>query len=290
MLLGRPDAHISAVTTVADPDGQRAGFAKHLLRLLGRDDIPVASGAGASGTTGFAAGDLTRADRYWGGPVDRLLSPRDGALRLLESSVGVGATVVAIGPCTNLADFERVRPGRLGSVPVYAMGGWTRPLDADLPSWGPARDSNVQFDTAAAAALLQCSRVTWVPIEVTSRTHLRTGDLPRLRASGPVGRLLAAQAEAYAKDHDFGTLGRTFAGLPTDLTTFLHDPLTCAVALGWKGARVQPISLLPVLEGDVLRFERSPDGRPARLVTDVDGPAFVEHLLTAIERAQARFA
>jgi hypothetical protein len=32
-------------------------------------------------------------------------------------------------------------------------------------------------------------------------------------------------------------LGRAHAGLPDDIVNFHHDPLTCAVALGWAGCR-----------------------------------------------------
>jgi inosine-uridine nucleoside N-ribohydrolase len=288
MLLGWRDVDIAAVTTVADPDGQRAGYVTHLLRLLGRDDIPVAAGAGRSGATGLAGGDLASVERSWGRPVGPRPSPHGAALRLLERSVRRGATVIALGPFTNLADFERARPGRLSRVPVVAMGGWADPLDADLPSWGPQRDTNVQYDADAAAALLRCCAVTWVPIHVTARTFLKATDLARLRASGPVGRLLAAQAEAHAADRDVAALGR-FTGLPSDLVAFLHDPLTCAVALGWAGTVTEPVELEPVLEDGVLRFEKRSGGRPCRMVTAVDGSAFVDVWLTAIERAQQRF-
>jgi inosine-uridine nucleoside N-ribohydrolase len=288
MLVGWPDADIAAVTTVDDPDGQRAGYVTHLLRLLGRNDVPVASGAAASGTTGQARGDLPSVDRHWG-PVDRALSPRGAALGLLERSIDNGATVVAIGPFTNLADFERARPGRLSREAVFAMGGGTGQLDSGLPSWGPQRDTNVQYDTDAAATLLRCSPITWVPIHVTARTYLKATDLAPLRATGPVGRLLAAHAETYAADRDLAALGKRFARLPSNLVAFLHDPLTCAAALGWAGVSVEPVELQPVFEDGVLRFDKRPGGRPCHMVTAVDGSAFVDVWLAAVERAQQRF-
>src|SRR5437899_1214293 len=58
MLLGWQGAEVLGITTVADPDGFRAGYVHHLLALAGRDDVPVAAGAGASLTTGGPMGTL----------------------------------------------------------------------------------------------------------------------------------------------------------------------------------------------------------------------------------------
>src|SRR5680860_102552 len=64
MLLGRPDAELVGITTTADPDGVRAGYVRYVLGLAGRDDIPVATGAGAS-LGGTAMGDLPSHGAYW---------------------------------------------------------------------------------------------------------------------------------------------------------------------------------------------------------------------------------
>ncbi len=57
-----------------------------------------------------------------------------------------GATLIAIGPWTNLAWLETDRPGSLNRAPVAATGGWTG-LAAGLPTWGAEMDFNVQWDT-----------------------------------------------------------------------------------------------------------------------------------------------
>ena len=286
MVLGWPDVEITGITTVADPDGRRAGYVRHLLDLAGRDDVPVASGAGLSGTTSLPMGGLPDSDRYWTTPVTPRLSPPGAVLDLLDQSIERGATIAAIGPYTNLARLEAARPSRLGDAQVVAMGGWTGPLDADLPPWGPARDWNVQCDTDAAITLLEKATVTWVPIAVTARTFLRAAHLPRLSESGELGTLLARQAQAYADDRDAASLGAAHLGLPDDLLNFHHDPLACAVALAWSGVTVSPMTLEPVLEDQVLRFEPHPAGLPCRVVTAVDGPAFAETWLRAVEGAQ----
>ena len=120
---------------------------------------------------------------------------------LLDRSIQDEATVVAIGSYTNLALLEVARPGCLDRVPVVAMGGWTGPPADGLPAWGPERDHNVQFDTRAAQILATAAtELTLVTLPVTLKAHLRAADLPRLRASGPLGELLARQGEAHGED------------------------------------------------------------------------------------------
>jgi inosine-uridine nucleoside N-ribohydrolase len=201
-------------------------------------------------------------------------------LDLLQHSIEQGATIVAIGPFTNLALLEVARPGALRRASVVAVGGWF-PFAADgLPGWGPEMDWNVQWDTAAARIVAGAAQVTLVPLPVTLKAHLRGADLPRLRAAGPLGRLLAGQGEAHGQDWDMAAMGRAHAGLPDDLLNFQYDPVAVAVALGWPGAVLEEMPLSPVAAGDLLRFERRPDGRRTRVVVDLDGPGFGEMWLS----------
>jgi hypothetical protein len=52
MLLGWPDVEIVGITTTIDREGWRAAYFAHCLKLVGREDIPVAVGAPVSLTTG----------------------------------------------------------------------------------------------------------------------------------------------------------------------------------------------------------------------------------------------
>jgi inosine-uridine nucleoside N-ribohydrolase len=72
-------------------------------------------------------------------------------------------------------------------------------------------DWNVQWDTQAAEILAATARLTLVTLPVTLKAHLRGGDLPRLRASGPFGELLARQGQAHAVDSGMARLGRAYA-------------------------------------------------------------------------------
>ena len=70
---------------------------------------------------------------------------------------------------------------------------------------------------------------------------------------------MARQAEAYGVDRRAG-LAEENPKLPDDLLNFHHDPLAAAVAVGWDGV---------TFDGNV--------------VSDVDGDAFSERWLQAIE-------
>jgi purine nucleosidase len=287
MLLGWPGVDLVGITTTIDPGGVRAACVRHCLSLVGRGEIPVVAGAERSMTTGQRADPFTD-ERYWPA-LDPLPALADAAPDLLRTSIEGGATVIAIGPSTNLAELERRWPGILRRAPIVVMGGWTEPPANGLPPWGPERDWNVQWDTGAANVVAASTeRLTLTPFSATLRTHLRAAELPRLRASGALGQLLARQAEAYANDRGHFDLAATHAALPADLLIFHHDPLACAAALGWPGAEVTEIALSHGFEGDVFRWRTDPAGRLTGVVTDVDPEAFSRDWLAAVEAGQRR--
>lgn len=288
MLLGWPEVEITGVTTVADPDGLRAAYVAYLLSLAGRDDIPVAAGSQVSLTTLARADPVVNDARHWPTDIAPLPSTPGAALDLLGRSLDSGATLVAIGPYTNLALLEVARAGSLARQPVVVMGGWVYPPAPGLPQWGPEMDFNVQWDTRAAEIVAASARLTLVTLPVTLKAHLRAADLPRLGAAGPLGQLLVRQGEAHGLDQQMEKLGREHVGLPDDLVNFQYDPVACAVAVGWSGATTEDIRLRPVQDDGVLSFHPDPKGRLTRVVVDVDSAAFTEIWMSAVESADAQ--
>lgn len=92
-LLGWPGVELVGVTTVADAAGWRAAYARHVLGLVGRDDVPVA--AGAPMTTLAVADPVIGDDRHWPGDLAPSPSPPGAALDLLARTLERGATIVA---------------------------------------------------------------------------------------------------------------------------------------------------------------------------------------------------
>ena len=286
MLLGAPGLELAGITTTMDPGGRRAGYVAHCLELAGRSDIPVAAGAEVSMTTLRMPGFIPDEERFWRAAVSPRPSPPGAALDLLHGSIESGATVVAIAPYTNLALLEVARPGSLARAPVVAMGGWVDPPESGLPDMGPDMDWNVQSDTEAARILAATAQLTLATLPLTLKSHLRAAHLPRLRESGPLGELLAHQAECHAEDNGFSELAAAHEGLPDDLLNFQYDAVACAVAMGSPAATLEEARLRPALHDGLLRLERDESAHPTRLVADLDAAEFEESWLRAVEAAQ----
>ena len=289
MLLGWPEVELTGITTVSDSQGLRVGFLDHALRLADRQDIPVAAGADGS-LTGFRGPvsfpfDSSDGRRYWPGPITPRPAPPGAALDLLARSIATGATLVAIGPYTNLALLEAARPGSLASTEVVLMGGYVTPPRPGLPDWGPAGDYNVQQDALAAQLVFERGNPLLVQLPVCLEVMLRAAHLPRLRTLGPLGDLLATQAELHGADSHMAELTRQHQALPADLLNWQYDPLACAVAAGWDGVQVEEFPLVVATQDGVLSFAPDPAGKPTRVVTGVDAVRFEEEWLAAVARA-----
>jgi purine nucleosidase len=282
MLLGWPGVELVGVTTSSDEDGMRAGLASYALRLAGREEVPVAAGAeGSLGGFRIPPG-LRDLSRYWPGPVEQKPSPPGVALNLLAENALAGATIVAIGPWTNLALLEVARPGLLASSHLVVMGGYVRPPRAGLVPWRPDMDYNVQQDVVAARIVWERCAPTLVQFSACLEVCLRGAHLARLREGGDLAHLVARQGELHGAEEDMRRMGREHSELPDDLLNFQYDPLACAVATGWDGARVEELELGARTQDGVLTFPEEAGGRRTRVVTEVDGPRFEEEWLRAV--------
>lgn len=284
MVLNWPGAELLAVTTNSDDGGRRAGYVRYALKLAGRADIPVAAGADAAEGYYRVWPGLPEESAYWPEPVPPAPGPLERALSLLERSIEQGAIIAAIGAYTNLALLERRSPGILQRANLYLMGGYVFPPRPGFPQWGHDSDWNVQVDAPSALSVFQHSIPTLVPLSVTAETWLRRAYLPALERSGPLAQLIAQQAEAFARDEQIETrYGQTCPALPADIINFQHDPLACAIALGWnEGVEVRELLLRSEVEGGWLRQRVDDGGSPTRVTTRVDGARFSEFWLSTV--------
>jgi purine nucleosidase len=282
MLLGLLDVELTRVTTSTDPNGIRAGFVRYALRLAGREDVEVV--AGSAGSLGGFFVPLAFPD-YWPEPIEPVGAAPGAALHAIASSADAGATIVAVGPYTNLAAFEAWRPGVLAAAGTVVMGGHVPAPGEGFPPWGMSDDFNVQQDATAARIVFERCAPTVVPLSTSLRVAVRRRHLASLRSAGPLGALLADQAEAHARDQGRTELPAAFAALPDDLLNFQYDPLACAVAAGWDGVTIRDVPVELSTEGRFLRM-RERDGAPTlRIVTDVDASRFEDEWLDAVVRA-----
>jgi purine nucleosidase len=281
MLLGWDGVELVGVTTSTDPAGKRAGMVRYALELAGRSDVEVR--AGAEGSLGGFFVDLAFPD-YWPEPIEPAPDRPGEALSLIERNVTSGATLVAVGPMTNLALLEAERPGLLASSDVVVMGGHVTTPREGLPQWGVHDDFNVQQDRVAAKIVFERCGPVVVPLAVCLEVGVRMSHVDRLRASGPLGALIADQSERHARDNGRTEMARSFPALPDDLLNLQYDPLACAVAVGWDGVTIEEIPTALELHDERLWMTRRAGEPVLRVVTKVDGARFEEEWLRAVER------
>jgi purine nucleosidase len=111
MLLKWPGVQISGITTNTENEGRRAGYTKYVLKVAGKENILVKSGAEVS--DGFYRGTpgLPKESDYWPEPIIPSQNSIDEALDLLKSSIDQGATIIGIGAFTNLFLLDKKYPG-----------------------------------------------------------------------------------------------------------------------------------------------------------------------------------
>lgn len=273
MLLADPEVELVGITTSADAEGKRASFTQYTLSLAGRRGIPVATGA-----RGFLGGvphfPGAQDDRYWPGiTLDPPGAPGE-ALDLLARNIAAGSRVVVIGPFTNLALLEAMRPGTLAAADIVVMGGYTGLPAANLPQWQPNMDYNVQSDRVAARVVYETGNPLIVPLNVSFDVPLREASLAVLDSGGPVSRLVALQARLNGSSGYWSRLAERHDGLPADTLNIQWDPVACAAALGWDCCTVEDHPLALVEEGEHLQFAHDPAAKTRRVLTAVDGAAF----------------
>lgn len=288
-LLRSPLAAVVGITTDTDFDGRRAVMTEAAVELAGHPTVPIWRGAG--GVIGGFDMEMAHhdAERYWPSRItDRLRamppdsSPPAGAIGALAAAIASGDTIVGIGPWTNLALLEVLRPGALASANLVLMGGSIRPMPAGYPDWGWEYDYNIQQDAEAAAIVLANSDPILVPVEMTIQFALTESDARRLAGGDELCQVLARQAKEYAIDNDHAGLAARHPGLPKDLLNFQHDALACMTAVGVDGIEIERLPLEIRREGRLLRLIETSDGRPTRVVTNVDVPKIRERWIGTV--------
>ncbi len=218
LALASPEIELLGVTTVAGNQTleKTTANAIRILEFSGRTDVSVAAGADrpivrepyvakyVHGETGLDGPDLPPAQ---GAQLD------EHAVEFLGRHAD-GATVVAVGPLTNvalmLARYPEARPRR-----IVLMGG-----SIGLGNVTPAAEFNIWADPEAAARVFESGLdVTMIGLDVTHQALMTSADAERLRGTGRTGTLVAELWDFYNRFHS-QTYG--FDGSP------IHDAVALA--------------------------------------------------------------
>jgi pyrimidine-specific ribonucleoside hydrolase len=277
LALASPEVEVVGVTTVAGNQTleKTTANAIRVLDFVGRDDVPVAAGANrpllrkpfvaayVHGETGLDGPDLPPPQRE---PLDQ------HAVDFLAEHIA-GATLVAVGPLTNVAllfaRHPEARPERL-----VIMGG-----SIGLGNVTPAAEFNIWADPEAAVRVFaEGLDLTMIGLDVTHQALLMNEDAERLRSSGRTGRMVA---ELYDFFHRFHQDTYGFGGSP------IHDAV--AVAHVFRPDLVETKHCEVTIECDselnrgrtvVDLWDRTGEAKPnAHVGIGVDARGFVELLL-----------
>lgn len=267
LILASKELELVGVTTVFRNVVARARQAKTILKLAGREDVPVAAGCGAPLSPrliyrepDLAQGqvslpqmaqeqfeDLRPCQDATALPWEQLSPPHPshGVDFLIDSIVaGQGDIIpITIGAMTNLAMALVKEPSISRRIPrIVSMCAC---FDRHLSEW------NIQCDPVAAAICFN-SRIpmTVIGLDVTTRCQLSQDHLDRLGDSGrPVARNLFAATNAWG--HRF---------------PLLHDPLAVETLLAPTVVGMRNGTVTVELSGDATygytTFQSAPEAQP----------------------------
>jgi inosine-uridine nucleoside N-ribohydrolase len=276
LALASPEVELLGVTTVAGNQTleKTTANAIRVLDFVGRHDVPVAAGADrplvrerqvashVHGETGLDGPELPPPQRE---PLG------EHGVEFLARHVG-GATLVAVGPLTNvallLARYPEARPDR-----IVLMGG-----SIGLGNITPAAEFNIWEDPEAAARVFESGiDVTMIGLDITHQALLTTEHAERLRASGRTGRMVAELFDFYHGYHQ-----RTYGldGSP------IHDAVALAHVFRPELVRTEHRNVVVDTGPELSRGRTYVDlwrrtGAPpnAHVGVDIDGAGFVDLLL-----------
>ncbi|MFF5205585.1 nucleoside hydrolase [Streptosporangium sp. NPDC000396] len=295
-LAGRPDAEITAITSVfgncAEEDSARnIGY---VIRLLGLE-VPVARGAagpmaGTAHVTGRAHGKDGLGDRGYDRPLPEVTGETGAELLVRLANERPGELdLLALGPLTNLGLALRVDPGLLTRYrSVVVMGGSGHRADRNGPL---LNDTNIHSDPVAARAVFSASReeMVAVGVNVTGGTILDEAAIAALRAAKtPRARFAGEILETYL-DFYQNRWGRRVVPL--------HDPLAAGILLdpGFATASASgPVNVVaegPLYRGRLMRAAGEPpppfpyeDAPDTEVIMQVDSARFVTDFVEVLTR------
>lgn len=283
-----PELHVLGLTTVA---GNRSlpivtDNAARVLALGGiaPGGLPIHAGARGPLARTARPGDepIHGADGLGDAALPTVEWPLPGthAVDWLEAEVRARPgelTVIALGPCTNIALLlQRLPdPGLVREIVVMGGSVWT------AGNTTPAAEFNFFSDPEAAHYVLQSgAAVRLVGLNVTRRALLTAAAAERLAAGDPVCQAVARMAQPYMARY------RARHGIAA---CAMHDPLAVAAVVQPDLLQWQPVWADVELRGELTRgmlvadvFGRSGLAPNVSVAVDVDQAAFEAFLLSRL--------
>lgn len=280
---------VLAVTTVGGNQTivKTTNNALRVLKLIGRENIPLAMGAdmplvrpleiapSVHGDSGLDGPELAQPDRE---PLD---IPATALIARMVEASEEPVTLVPTGPLTNIAIFLAAYPhlksriARISLMGGAAIGG----------NWTPAAEFNIMVDPEAADMVFRSGiPITMSGLDVTHKARVYPGDIERIKAQGgKVAVLVAELLEFFILFHqqqewDFAPL---------------HDPCAVAWLLDPYMFQSRKLNVVIDLHGEhttgctVTDFTGASGREPnVDVLLGVDQNAFIDKIITAVNHYQ----
>jgi purine nucleosidase len=262
---------VLGLTTVAGNIGleRTTANAGGLLAVLGRNDIPVISGASSAMLRDNIDAIVIHGNDGLRGVTLPPPAPAHGTdaitwlTNTLLSEPAGSVDILALGPLTNIAQLIDAHPeaaGRIGHLIVMG-GAIVEPGNA-----GPASEFNFASDPEATAVVLHADiKTTIVPLDVTRRVRADRAYIEGLRGT-VAGDMAAALLTAYVQDD---TTSRP-----------LHDPCVMLLAVAPELFGIDLYRLTVNLSDDANAggLTVSDSGSPVLVAMRVDVPGVLARL------------
>jgi inosine-uridine nucleoside N-ribohydrolase len=245
--------------------GQRARFARLLLDLAGRPDVPVVAGAASNDKKHLV--------------VDRIIpssvptQPRNvvSAVRHVCAATSEAVRWIGIGAMSNLAHLLREAPDVTTRLRITQMGGALAYRDAYRAEHNIRADVSAAHQVLSAVAAGALSTPEWITSDVTFTP------LVAINAESEIYRRLRASSKDWALllvQHMDGWFDRAYP------STMQHDALTLSAAMDLPFVR---LGMAKIALDEIGRMSTVRDGVPIRLSTSVRYDAFMDWLTVALD-------
>ena len=279
LALASPELELVGVTTVAGNQtlAKTTANAIRVLEHVERSEVPVAAGADRPLLRDPFVAAHVHGQTGLDGP--QLPPPRGAPLDVhavdFLAEHARGATLVAVGPLTNVALLLALRPAARPDR-VVLMGGAI--AEGNIT---PAAEFNIWADPEAAERVFASGLdVTMVGLDVTHKALLRPEHADDLRGRGRAGKLVAELFDFYHRFHH-----ETY-GLPGSP---VHDALALAQVLEPDLLELRRLHVAVDCESQLCRgrtvvdvWGRTPNEPNANVAVGVDGDRFVRLLVERI--------
>lgn len=266
MALNTPNVEIVGITNVYLANAWRAGVTKELLRVYGREEIPVCTGAEKPLIGWWDENRIPNSSPDYGEyRGEKLPHAADFIIRKAEETDDL--VLLAIGPLTNVGLALAKAPHIAKRLRIFMMGGQ---LNKAHPEW------NIVCDPEAARIVFESGAdVTMVGLDVTNRCRFTRDEVDEIKNAGnPRAERLGLMMEQFI---------RNFGYLP-----ILHDPLALAALIWPDLLKLERKRILIETRGELTRGLTIDcdwgQGQEAWAATDVDVQGFKRRLIEVLKQ------